>query len=313
MSRNIIIAVAVLATFTPNSAAQELRPETGLKETDLATKARGGEGMSDRDASGVSTHVGTAAPSPLKDSLRQRHQNGKEGDEVIRKAIIVGFVGGFVKHDDARHPEVQFAAYLLERYPSGVQAEVFSNHDGRRAFRQVLQLLDTNHDGTLTTTEKEQARIIIYGHSWGASEAVSLARELGRNAIPVLLTIQVDTIAKLGQKGSTISPNVENAVNFYQSKGLFHGRAEILAADPAKTKIIGNFRMTYDDHPIICDNYPWYARIFNKPHHEIENDPRVWEQAASLIDLALSRTGSTGQASFPCKSPHFNFPYGHTR
>jgi hypothetical protein len=230
---------------------------------------------------------------------------------VIQKAIIIGFAGRFVKHDVTKHPEVQFAAYLRERYSSRIYAEVFSNHDGRKAFRQVSRLLDTDHGGPITTTEKEQARIIICGHSWGASETVSLARELGRNGSPVLLTIQVDAIAKAGQKGSTISASVRNAVNFYHSKGLLHGRPEILAVDPARTKIIKNFRMTYDDHPVNCDNYPWYARASNKPHHEIENDPRVWHQAASLIDAALSNTGSTVQASSPSRSPLFNFPYGH--
>jgi hypothetical protein len=51
-------------------------------------------------------------------------------------------------------------------------------------------------------------------------------------------------------------------------------------------------------------------KIFNKPHHEIENDPRVWDQAAFLIDSELSNTGSTAQASSPSKSPLFNFLFG---
>ncbi len=237
-----------------------------------------------RDISTASRREETTASSPLKDNSRQRVQDGKKKDQVVRKAIIIGFVGGFVKRDDAKHPEVQFASYLRDRYPSSVYAEVFSNHDGQKTFREVLRLLGTGHDGVLTTTEKEQAAIIIYGHSWGASETVSLARRLGRNGIPVRLTIQVDIIAKLGQKGSTIPPDVANAVNFYQSRGPLHGRSEIFAADPAQTKIIGNFRMTYGDHPINCDNYRWFPRVFNKPHHEIENDARVWDQAASLID-----------------------------
>lgn len=224
-------------------------------------------------------------------------------DPTIRNAIIIGFVGGFVKHDDLKHPEVQFAAYLRDRYPSGVHAEVFSNHEGQKALREVLRILDTDGDGVLTATEKEQANIIIYGHSWGASQTVTLAQELGRRGIAVLLTIQVDIIGKPGQDGSTIPPNVANAVNFYQPRGLLHGRAEIRATDPARTNIIGNFRMTYKDRQINCDNYPWLARTFNKPHHEIENDPRVWDQAVSLIDSELSSTTSTAQASSPSKSP----------
>jgi hypothetical protein len=305
MCRNIIIAVAFIGTFTLSAATQERRSEIGSRGVEFFTQDTSGQGVSQRNASdAASTRQETAAASSLEDTSRQQVQNGAEGD---RKAIIIGFVGGFVKHDDTKHPEVQFAAYLRDRYPSGVYAEVFSNHDGQKAFRQVLRLLDTDHDGILTTTEKGQARIIIYGHSWGASETAWLARELGQNGIPVLLTIQVDIIAKPGQDGSRIPVNVANAINFYQSGGPLHGHSEILAADPARTKIIGNFRMTYKDHPINCDNYPWYARVFNKPHHEIENDPRVWDQAASLIDSELSNTGSTAQASSPSKSPLFNF------
>ena len=92
------------------------------------------------------------------------------------------------------------------------------------------------------------------------------------------------SIAKFGRNDSMIPSNVADAINFYQSRGPLHGRAQIFAANPAQTKILGNLHMTYKDHPIRCDNYPWYARTFNKPHHEIENDQRVWDQAASLID-----------------------------
>ncbi|HXM64908.1 MAG TPA: hypothetical protein VN950_28860 [Terriglobales bacterium] len=230
----------------------------------------------------------TFAPVSLKDAFRQVCLRKPAAIADSRNTIIIGFVGGFVKRNDANHPEVQFAAYLRDHYASGTYVEVFSNHAGRDALRQVEHLLDTDRDGVLSASEKQQARIIVYGHSWGASETVSFARELGQQGIPVLLTIQVDSIAKPGQKDSTIPPNVASAVNFYQSGGFLHGRSEILAADPARTKIIGNFEMKYRNYPINCDNYPWFARTFNKPHHEIENDPRVWDQLASLIDAELS-------------------------
>jgi hypothetical protein len=261
-------------------------------------------------ASAPNAREETTAPSSLEDASRHPVHNSTEKNEVTGKTIIIGFVGGFVKKDDRRHPEVHFAEYLRDRYPSDVFAEVFSNHEGQKVLRQVLRLLDTDHDGDLSTKEKQQARIIIYGHSWGASETVSLARKLGEHGIPVLLTIQMDTIAKPGQNGATISPNVANAVNFYQSRGPLHGRSEILAADPTRTKIIGNFQMTYEGYHVNCDNYSWYARFFNKPHHEIENDPRVWDQAALLIDAQLSNPGSsTVQASSPSQSPLFNSIY----
>ena len=216
------------------------------------------------------------APSDNHDMVRSRG-NGP-------RVIVIGFVGGFARSDDQKHPEVQFAESLREHYRSDIYAEVFGNHHGRKALHEVMRLLDTDGNGALSSAEKDNARIIIYGHSWGAAETVVLARELGKRDIPVLLTIQLDSIAKFGRNDSMIPSNVADAINFYQSRGPLHGRAQIFATNPAQTRILGNLHMTYKDHPIRCDNYPWFARTFNKPHHEIENDPRVWDHAASLID-----------------------------
>ncbi|MGD0443354.1 MAG: hypothetical protein ABSA39_05400 [Edaphobacter sp.] len=225
---------------------------------------------------------------------------------VPRNVIIIGFVGGFVSRNDTKHPEVQFAAYLRDRYPS-IHAEVFGNHHGQEALQNVVHLLDTDHDGVLSSHEKEQATVIIYGHSWGATETVEFARQLGQMGIPVELTIQVDTIGKPGHKASAISPNVATSINFYQAKGPLHGQPEIIAADPAHTKILGNILMTYEDRPINCDNYSWYSRTLNKPHHLIENDFRVWDQLASLINTDLPNTPSIAPAPPPSQSPFFKY------
>ncbi|MGA3092724.1 MAG: hypothetical protein ABSD75_29355 [Terriglobales bacterium] len=311
-SRGMVIAVAVMVASFPLLALAQAR-----REVAFPWPASFGQGLRVPPICGCDTSASageeSALPPPLIDNSRPPAENPSGGDGATPKAIIIGFVGGFVKHDDAKHPEVQFAAYLRDRYRSSVFVEVFSNHNGEKALRQILCLLDTDHDGNLTATEKEQARIVIYGHSWGAAETVSLARKLGRNGIPVLLTIQVDTVAKPGQRGSPIPPNVASAVNFYQSRGPIHGRSEIVAADPARTKIIGNFRMSYQHHPINCDNYSWYARVFNKPHHEIENDPVVWNQAASLIDSKVSSLGSKDQTSSSSKSASFNVRFAPHR
>ena len=189
-------------------------------------------------------------------------RKGASTDEVtVRSVIVVGFVGGFVNHDDLRRPEVQFAAFLRDRYPSALHVEVFANRDGRKALRWLLRQLDANGDGILTAAEKEQVTIIIYGHSWGGSQTVTLARQLDRLGIPVRLTIQIDSVGKLWQSDSRIPANVDRAINFYQSEGLLHGRSKIRAADPDHTNILGNFRMTYKDHSINCDNYPWLVRV----------------------------------------------------
>ena len=228
----------------------------------------------------------------LRDTLGIRNM-------AVEKAIIVGFVGGFVRSDDMNHPEVQFAAHLREAYPSEVHAEVFANHDGKRALRRVLEILSKDGDGPVTSREKKRASIIIYGHSWGASQVVTFARDLGRLGIPVSLTIQVDSVHKPGHEDAVIPPNVRNAINFYQTRGVIHGRSRIRASDPKRTNIVGNFQMAYQDRQINCDNYPWLARHLNRGHHEIENDPRVWEQISSLIDSELLEGTSPLEASLP--------------
>src|SRR5579863_1896811 len=201
--------------------------------------------------------------------------------------IVIGFLGGFVRHDDPVHSGVQLAARLRRDYPSGAYINTFENHQGDQAHRAVLQLLDTDHDGSLSADEKHSARVVIYGHSWGASETVTLANQLNRDGVPVLLTIQVDSVEKSGEDDSVIPANVAQAINFYQSDGLLHGRPAIRAADPARTRILGNFRQDYAAKPIRCDAYPWWDRIFMKSHIEIECDPRVWKQVEALIRSKL--------------------------
>jgi hypothetical protein len=201
--------------------------------------------------------------------------------------IVIGFVGGFVRHNNAVHREVQLAAHLRSEHPTGMEARIFENRQGRQAYQALLQLLDSDHSGTLSDEEKRAARIVLYGHSWGASEVVILARMLKKNGIPVLLTIQVDSVAKWGEDDRLIPANVAQAVNFYQLDGFLHGRRQIVAADRGRTQILGNFRLDYKTKQVNCDQYPWYAQIFMKPHIEIESDPAVWDQVESLIGSKL--------------------------
>jgi hypothetical protein len=201
--------------------------------------------------------------------------------------IVVGFVGGFVRHDNAVHSPVQLASRIRDGYPSGVRVEVFENRRREQAYQEILKLVDADHDGRLSEEEKRGAQIVIYGMSWGGSETVALARELGEQKIPVQLTIQVDSVAKMGQNDAMIPANVVEAANFFQADGLLHGQTEIRAADSASTRILGNFRFEYGDKPLKCERYPWYDRVFMKYHTEIECDPAVWKQVEALIRSKL--------------------------
>ena len=202
--------------------------------------------------------------------------------------LVIGFVGGFVKHDNPVHSEVQLAARLRKAYPLGVDVETFESYHGEKAREKVLSFLNTNHDQTLTLEEKSKARIIIYGHSWGGSEAISLARKLETDGIPVLLTVQVDSVSKIHENDAIIPANVVQAVNFYQTNGRLHGQTSIRAADPKRTDILGNFRFDYARSAYDCGAYPWYDRVFSKAHTQIECDPSVWNQVESLIRTNMS-------------------------
>lgn len=206
----------------------------------------------------------------------------------VPPVIVIGFVGGYVRHDDRVHTEVQLVERLHEEYASSLFVQTFENHRGKDAHEAVLRLLDANGDGKLTSEEKQNAHIIIFGHSWGASETVELARVLEKDGIPVLLTIQVDSVAKRGEDDAVIPANVSQAVNFYQLDGMLHGQAQIRAANPARTRILGNFRSVYKTKPLSCGQYPWWDRVFMKSHIQIECDPAVWSQVESLIRTKLS-------------------------
>lgn len=209
------------------------------------------------------------------------------GPSAENAKIVIGFVGGFVNRNDLRHSEVRLAEKLGSEYGNRAHVGIFENHRSEDAYAAVLKWL--NEDGTagLSSSEKRRARIVLYGHSWGASAVVDLARQLQNDQIPVLLTIQVDSISKPGIDDRTIPANVARAVNFYQTGGPLHGHPEIVAADPARTQILGDYRFDYKAEPAPCSAYPWFARHFLKGHTSIECDPEVWSRVEALIDEYL--------------------------
>ena len=197
--------------------------------------------------------------------------------------ILVGFAGGFVRHNNPHHGPVQLAQRLRREAPAGTYVEVFENRRRKRAYKTVLRLLDRNHDGNLSKEEKTQAHVILFGHSWGASAVVLLARELDHAGVPVLLTVQVDSVAKPWQQDEVIPDNVAAAVNFYQSHGLIHGRSEIKAEDGTKTQILGNYRFDYRQHPVQCEATSWFDRTFTPSHMQSQCDPQIWNRRGGLV------------------------------
>jgi hypothetical protein len=209
------------------------------------------------------------------------------------QAIVIGFMGGNVAPDDPTRNELIVANRLRASFPTNTHFEIFENRRVEDAHQEILKILGVQPDNNAaqpSKTKNQNAKIILYGHSWGASAVVTLADELQRDGIPVTLTIQVDSIQKKGQQDAVIPANVARAVNFYQPDGLLHGRQEIRAADPTQTQILGNFRIAYKEMPEECSPYPWYERKFIKTHIAIECDPTLWSRIESLIRESLATT-----------------------
>ena len=203
------------------------------------------------------------------------------------KPIVIGFVGGFLRHDDKVHSTVILARSLQRDYAETVNVETFENRRVSDARNLVLRLLAHGRSNGPTAEEKHSATIVLYGHSWGASATVALARALDADGIPVRLTVQVDSVAKLGNDDAVIPQNVERAVNFYQTNGFLRGQQHIRAANANRTEILGNFKFDYAAKPISCPEYPWLARVFMKSHIEIECDPGVWNRVGELVRAEL--------------------------
>lgn len=224
-------------------------------------------------------------------------------NRMAAPAVVVGFVGGFVHTDDLRHSEVQIARQIRRSYSDRVQVRVFENRQERQARSFVLDWLNGAEQATRGGGESPGTPIIIFGHSWGASAAVSLARELERRGVPISLIIQVDSVSRVGENDSVIPPNVAEAVNFYQPDGMLHGRSKITAADPSRTRILGNFRFKYEKEPAECRSYPWYDRLLFKGHTAIECDPAVWSQVEALIKVRLPDVSPAQQSMIATGAP----------
>jgi hypothetical protein len=99
--------------------------------------------------------------------------------------IVVGFLGGFVRNDDDRHPEVRIIQRLDEERRPQFHAIVLENRRRHRALKEILHWLDTDGDGRLSTEEKQGARIVLsvtagvdrpsisLPANWGAAESRS--------------------------------------------------------------------------------------------------------------------------------------------
>jgi hypothetical protein len=128
---------------------------------------------------------------------------------------------------------------------------------------------------------------VVYGQSFGGAAVLKFARSLERRSIPVVLTVQVDSV---GRGDGLVPTNVRFALNLYQSDGwLIRGEQPIRAEDQRKTVILGNERFHYSRPPgseIEVDDLPWWKLVFRIPHTRMDRDERVWNRVGRAIRTA---------------------------
>ena len=207
----------------------------------------------------------------------------KEGD-----VLVVGFMGGRESWDNHKRGVRKLALKLRAANLPGVHVETVENKKRRLAVELIRNAFDRDRDSRLDARERASARVIVYGQSFGGAAVVKLARQLKEVGVPLLLTVQVDSV---GRGDKVIPSNVARAANLFQRDGLLiKGEREIRAEDPAKTTIIGNFKFDYGGKEVDLSEVSWLKRLFQAAHTKMDHDPEVWMLVEKLIlDVIATR------------------------
>lgn len=199
--------------------------------------------------------------------------------------LVIGFLGGF-EHWNDNHRSVRQLTLKLRERPH-VYAESFSNWHRTVALEFIRGALDTNQDGNLDPEERAHARVILFGQSLGGAAALATARDLDQLGVPVLLTVQIDSV---GLHDQLVPSNVRAAANFYQHDPLtIQGRTHIQAADPSRTRILANSGSSYIFRSINSADVSWARRTLGGSHAKMELDPKIWNHVERLIVDAMPR------------------------
>lgn len=205
----------------------------------------------------------------------------EEGD-----VLILGFMGGRESWDNDKRGVRKLALKLRSMKLPGVHVETVENKRRKLAIELIRNAFDRDRDGRLDERERASARVVVYGQSFGGAAVVKLARQLEGMGVPVLLTVQVDSV---GRGDKVIPSNVRRAANLFQRDGLIiRGEREIRAKDPAKTMIVGNFKFDYEGKKVDLSEVSWLKRLFQAAHTKMDHDPEVWALVERLVLDAVS-------------------------
>ena len=199
------------------------------------------------------------------------------------QTLILGFLGGRENWDDSSRGVRQLAVKIDSMNRPDVHIETLENRKPDLALELIYNSFDSNQDGHLDERERSSARLIMFGHSLGGAAVVKLSHNLRDMGIPVLLTVQIDSVG-FTYDDHVIPSNVRSAANLFQLDGwLLVGEDEIVPEDPDKTKIIANLKFDYNDKEVDMSGVPWERRLLSVPHSKMDADQEVWSTVEQLI------------------------------
>lgn len=195
--------------------------------------------------------------------------------------LILGFMGGREPWDNEKRGVRKLALKLRSMNLPGVHVETVENKKRQLAIELIRNAFDRNQDDKLDEEERSAARLILYGQSFGGAAVIKLARQLQKRDVPVVLTIQIDSV---GIGDEVVPSNVSLAANLFQRNGLIiRGESQIRSEDPQKTQIIGNFEFDYRNKDIDLSQVSWFKKIFRTAHTKMDFDPDVWLKVEEII------------------------------
>ncbi|MCW5980018.1 MAG: SGNH/GDSL hydrolase family protein [Bryobacteraceae bacterium] len=204
--------------------------------------------------------------------------------------IAVGFTGGVEGRDSTASGVVamknRLGGHVAER--NDVLAVAYNNFRWRRAAADVLEAIRRAGGDPGFPAAVRQPLIVVYGHSWGAGSIDKFARELAQHGLEISLAIYIDAF---GWRNPRVPGNVRHAVNFYQRAGILNGlplrgKAKLIARDPARTQILGNYEISPD-----AGRWGWswnpLQPLFYRQHHLIAHDLRLRKYLIEIVNLKL--------------------------
>ncbi len=227
--------------------------------------------------------------SPLSSSTPRR-------DSAVPTCNIVyaGFVGAMETSNHKHSGVVQIRDALRGPGYADVCAESFIPISWTSGRDWILTHFPA-HAGPLTAEEIAVGpRVILVGHSTGGWAMFSVARELRDKAIPVELTVQVDSV---GITDSTVPRNVKTCAIFHAWDALmFMTTKKIRMEDPLHTKLLANILVKHASHLSITRDPRIREFVLNavaEARVEIASRPAV--PAAGPKSSALSPAGDLAQ------------------